>query len=101
MVFSSLTAINKYGVWCSFNNALYSVGFNLIHNIPPCVTDIYFKLKEATNAKLLYNKLINMDYDISVIYFSGDNLGTYAVAQKPKVLTVPEFTPQDTIAARA
>ena len=104
MVFCTLTAINNKGVWCSFNNLSYSIGAALKPNAPPIVIDMFFKLKQSDNANQLYSYMKKVDYDINIMYFSGDREGTYCLAQKvdkENNFKVPEFDSSVDIAARA
>ena len=104
MVFSTLTAINKEGVWCSFNNLSYSLDIALKDKVPPVVIEMFFKLKDSKTANELYTSMLETDYDINIMYFTGDTNGTYCVAQKveePINYKVTEFNNENNIAARA
>jgi hypothetical protein len=65
---------------------------------------MFFKLKDSKTANELYTNMLKVDYDINIMYFTGDTNGTYCVAQKvdePTNYKVTEFNNKNNAAARA
>ncbi len=96
MIFTVISCINKDNVWCSINNATYSLGFSLVQEGYNITNRIFTLLKESSTALELGEKIKNEPFDISCFYFAGDKDGVIGVSHKGDLSTGKyEFTQKD------